>query len=517
MRKFILFATVLFFTAIIFTVSCRHKPNVTPVVVTADSSNFPDSISKILVSKCDVDGCHNKASSINAGQLALDSWEHLFNGGLGGAVAIAYSPDYSLLLQRVNMDPALGTAIFDYDSMHNKLLTTAQYLTLSNWIKNGAPDKNGNIPFAADPDTRQKIYLAHSSPCNVVAVIDAKSKLIMRYIKVGDQLDELPHDVEVSSDGAFAYVSLFGGNLVQKIDTRTDAIVSTINLSTETQGAAAGGWSIIYLSPQDTAFMVSGYVPNGGIVSVNTAAMQVDNKKTIDFRNTGSSSFFSYPHGIASNPTFDTFFTTLQYGNAVIRYSCNPLKFKFISVNGQTPGSTDSTDHTSPNPHQVIMAPDYSRYFVTCQHTQNLPGTVSVIDAHTDAIDTQITVGSYPQEMAISTSKNYLFVACMEDYDNPNAGMLGSVYVINLSTYEIVKKIYGNFRQPHDIAVDERDGLLFIGSRNADAGGVVSHHSTSCGGNAGWYSVYDLNTLMPADNQYYQAGRDAYTLAVRFK
>jgi YVTN family beta-propeller protein len=161
------------------------------------------------------------------------------------------------------------------------------------------------------------------------------------------------------------------------------------------------------------------------------------------------------------------------------------------------------------------MSPDNSRYFVTCQHIAGAPGTVSVIDAHADTLIKQIQVGSYPQEMAVCTSKNYLFVACMEDADNPSPN-LGSIYVIDYNTLDVVTKIYGDFFEPHDMAVDNQDGLLFIASRNAD-NGIPSHHTTLCGANAGWYSVYNLNTLTPVDNKRYEVTNDAYAISPRFK
>ena len=57
------------------------------------------------------------------------------------------------------------------------------------------------------------------SGCNVVAVIDGQSKLVMRYIPVGTYPgDNSMHDVAVSSDGNYAYLSFYAGTLLQKIE-----------------------------------------------------------------------------------------------------------------------------------------------------------------------------------------------------------------------------------------------------------------------------------------------------------
>jgi len=508
MRRFLLFFILLVFVGIFCSTSCRRKS--TANVVPADTSNYPDSIASILVNKCAIAGCHNPASYQNASGLELDTWAHLFNGNNFGTVVVAYSTAYSSLLPEINPDSTLGPTVDD--PPHNTLLTNAQYVTLSNWIKKGSPDINGNIPFASNPDTRQKIYLTNQG-CNLVAVIDAQSKQVMRYIPVGDANNQTPHDITISSDGAYAYVPLYDGNMVQKIDTRTDAIVSTAYLNSYTPGGSYGQWSIVTLSPQDTALMVSGFLQTGSIATINTAAMQLDPKKSIVPTTSGAGSIMPWPHGLANNPTFDTFFAALQYGNAVFKFGFAPrFWYKYVSVNGQPIVLTNSSDSTNPNPHQIEMSPDNSRYFVSCQQT----GMVSVIDAHTDSLIAQIPVGFYPQEMTVSTSKNYLLVACMEDANNPNYQMIGSVYVIDYNSLNVVARIYGNFYEPHDLAVDEIDGLIFIASRNASVGGIPSHHSTVCGGNAGFYNVYNLNTLQPADNKRYEVTRDAYAIAQRF-
>ena len=157
------------------------------------------------------------------------------------------------------------------------------------------------------------------------------------------------------------------------------------------------------------------------------------------------------------------------------------------------------------------MAPDYSKYFVTCQNSNE----VRVMDAHTDSVLAVIPVGAFPQEMALSISKHYLFVVCMEDAANSRTGALGSVYVIDYTTLQVVTVLYGDFYQPHDIAVDEMDALVYICSTNANPSGPAPHHVPVCNGRAGWYTVYDLNTFQ-MDNIRYQVDVFPYAIANRF-
>ena len=511
MRRLVLFLFLSLSVTAICITSCVHKAQVQP-----SYGGFPDSVGKIFIAKCTNAGCHNAASYQNAAELELDTWDHLFNGGISGAVVVAYSPTYSPLLYYIN---AYNKAdVVAYDPNHfAPALTSAEYTTIKNWITAGAPDRNGNIPFASNPDTRQKIYLTNQG-CDLLAVIDAKSRQVMRYITLGVNATgktQTPHDVEISSDGMTGYVSLYDGSYLQKFDTRTDAITGNLSLSNYIlPPAISGGWSILNFSPQDTALLVTGMTSNA-IISINTNSFTVNQSQSVDI-NSGGSSFFPYPHGIANNATFDTFYTALQYGNTVVGYTFKPLfRLWQISVDGKPAITTNANDVTSPNPHQIETAPDYSRYFVTCQ-TSNM---VSVINAHypNDTV-ALIPVGGYPQEMCLYPAKNYLFVACMRDFSNPSPPLYGSVYVIDYNTLQVVKVIYGDFCEPHDIAVDEQDGLLYIASRNADASSSIpSHHSTACGGTAGWYSVYDLNTLQPVDHKRYEVTNDAYAISARFK
>ena len=503
MKRLLVLILLAFSVALICTTSCIHKTK----LLTADSSNYPTAVAAILVNKCTSSGCHNQASYQNAAVLLLDSWAHLFQGSATGAEIVAYSPLYSPLLYYVNTDSTLGQ-VATFQGHFSPALTHDEYMTLYNWVAAGAPDKNGNIPFAApSPDNRQKIYLTLQG-CDLLAVIDARSRLIMRYIKIGDAANQTPHDVTISSDGAYAYVSFYNGSIAQKIDVHADTVLSyaDLNATVGGGGAGAGGWSIITLSPMDTCFMISGWVA-GVVVAVNTSAMLVNEHLSADQITIGHSTQFANAHGIITNATFDTFYTTIQ--NGVEKFAFNSsgvLSYtKFIAAPGL--------------PHQIEMSPDHSKYFVTCPFGGIDPNTneVDVFDVHTDSLIKVIQVGNTPQEMDVSTSMPYLFVDCMEDANNPQAGRHGSVYVINYNSLEIVNILYGDFYQPHDVAVDEQDGLVFIPSRDVNPNGPAPHHSSGCGAGTrpGWYSVYDLKTLQP-DPKRYDAPADPYAISARF-
>ena len=135
---------------------------------------------------------------------------------------------------------------------------------------------------------------------------------------------------------------------------------------------------------------------------------------------------------------------------------------------------------------------------------------------HQDSVITHIPVGTFPQELAISRTKPYIFVTCMED-NSTLAGRRGSVYVINYNTYEVVAVLYGDFYQPHGLAVDDRYGRLYVASTNANPNGPAPHHATACAGRAGWYTIYDINTLQPLNDYRYEVTVMPYSVAARFR
>lgn len=484
--------------------NCR-KPQ-PPVDETPDMGGFPDAVGKILVSKCATAGCHNAASAANSANLRLDTWSALFEGGSSGAEVIPYSPDFSPLLYFVNTDPARGvvaTPTMPYDATGNNAspLSETEYNTLKEWITNGAPDKDGNVAFSSNPDTRQKIYLTQQG-CDLVAVIDAATGLVMRYIKVGvSPGTESPHSLRTSADGHFAYVSFLNGTGIQKIDTRTDAVVQTATLG-------AGSWNILYIAPGDSIVATTDWTSNGRILYAKASTMT----NIPEYTGSGAG-LFVYPHGIASDLTFDTAFITAQYGNVVYRWAPKIPHYRKVSINGLPPNATNAGDKTSPNPHEILMVPDHSRYFLTCEGTND----VRIMDAHTDQLLKVIPVGKTPQELALSRTKPYMFVTCMEDEEGLGPRQRGSVYVINYNTYEIVKIIKGDFFQPHGITVDDINGRIYVASTNANPDGPAPHHATACAGRAGWYNIYDLNTLESVNRRSYQVAVMPYSADVRFK
>lgn len=483
---------------------CKHEPGALPTAATADAG-YPDHIRAILVDRCATAGCHNDASSINAKGLNLSTWAKLFEGSSAGAAIVPYNLPNSSLLHFVNLDSSLGPVArpaMPYNSQNPdepiNPLTRDEYIALRDWIAAGAPNKNGQAPFFSNADSRQKIYCTMQG-CDLIGVLDAETGLVMRYIQVGivDNVPESPHCVRVSADGRYAYVSFLGSDLVQKIDTREDKVIGQTNLGT----VATGDWNVLTVSEDGERIAVTNWKNDGDVVIIRTSDMSI-------LAHYGGPDLFEYPHGIAAVPTFDTFYVTAEYGNVIYKFSPNGAYFKKIRIDG----GPETFLPLTRDPHEIIFSPDRSKYFLSCQASNE----VRVMDAKTDALIASINVGIRPREMDVSRTFPYLFVTCEEDV--APAPMKGSVYCINYNTLQVERVMQdGRFAQPHGISVDDQKGLVYVASRNASSTGPAPHHASACAGRNGWYTIYDLNTLMPANGKRFEVSVEPYSMDARFK
>lgn len=467
--------------------SCKRKTEPAPQPA---GSGYPEEIANILVNKCATSGCHNAASYTGAGGLLTDTWEHLFNGSNNGAVVVPYNTANSSLLYFVNTTPDLGPVAEPAMPYNQPPLSNEEYITLRNWIEAGAPDRNGNIPFGNNPETRQKIYCVQQG-CDLVAVIDAATQVIMRYISVGKQFArEQPNNIVISPDGDYAYVSFWNAPLVQKIDTRTDSVVAELATPASYQKA-------ICLSSDGATLIVSNWYSQD-MVLISTGNMQMT-------RNLGQS--MEYISGFAATAD-GGFYAASQFGNTIYKIENNG-GFNAISIDGNAPTQTSSAG--SPDPYRLCLSPDGKRLIVSCSGTNE----VLILNTAGHAIEKVIKTGSGPQELLMSTQMPYLYVSCVND----TIGNMerGSVYVINYETGAVLKKITGGFFQPTAMALNEHEGLLYVFSRNDDKNGPLPHHSGPCAGRNGFYRVYDVRSQTFDNNRRYETSVDPYHAAVRFR
>ncbi len=477
--------------------SCKHEKPLWPVNPGPEPgpdtiSGYPLAIEQIVVNRCATAGCHNQASYQNAGGLLLDSWENMMKGGNNGSVIVPFSPGNSPLLFFINTHEALGPVAVPTMPLNQSPLTQDEYMMIASWVANGAPNKDGEVAFSSNPATRQKIYMTMQG-CDQIAVVDAETRLVMRYIPIGVNPNQIEsaHRVNFSPDGKYAYACFSAdGTHLQKIDVDRDSVIAEVNIG-------SGSWNVLVLSEDGNKMIVSD-TKNGSLVIVDAVSM-TETRRIKD-------NSIVQPHGIVADSTFSVFFVTSQSGNTIMKIIPHLGQIKKVPLDNNPAHHNVGTL----DPHEIMMTPDYSRYFATCESSDD----VRVMDVAGDSLLKIIPVGKKPQELAISRTKPYVFVTCMEDVSNV-PGHKGSVYAINYNTYQVTR-IDGPFYEPHGITVDDKNGTFYVLSRNTMTNGPAPHHTSSCGGRNGYYHVYDLNTFERLPKRY-EVTVDPYSADTRFK
>lgn len=437
-------------------------------------SGYPEAIDQMIQTKCATAGCHNDKSYQNAAGLNLTTHAGLMRGSVNGAVVIPYAPTQSSLLQFINTFDDLGTKAVPTMPVNGEALSREQVLLFRNWIQAGCPDRNGQIPFASSPESRPKAYIANQG-CDLVSVLDAETGLVMRYVQVGGDPNqiELPHCLRTSPDGKYWYVCFANGNLVQKFECNGDKLVGQVSIG-------AGAWNILKISPDSRYAYVSDLSSNGKFAYIDLQSMTL-------IKTLAGSGLFTFPHGMEISESGDTLYATAQYGNFIYRIIPDiPEVDQIVLAKGQVPVTTPQTL----DPHEILTWKEHNVHIITCQASNE----IRLLDARKDTLKHIIPMGTYPLEMAMSKKRNLLFVVCQEDVNPVYPGFRGSVYVVDMNTMKVVRKVYEKFFQPHGIAVDDRRDLLYVASRNADPTGPAPHHVSECAGRNGFYHVIDLNT-----------------------
>jgi DNA-binding beta-propeller fold protein YncE len=221
------------------------------------------------------------------------------------------------------------------------------------------------------------------------------------------------------------------------------------------------------------------------------------------------SGLFSYPHAVALNKQEDILYVFGQEASFFYKV--------YLSAAGSTPLQPDfsgmiTLDQSNGlllKPHDVLFTPLGDKYIISCQNTNE----IRIYNTADDQLIKTIAVGTFPQEIAISESKNYLFAACMEDTVN-FPGLRGSVAVIDLNNLTLIKHVYTGY-QPHGLAVDDVKQEVIVVNRNTNSKGPAPHHTSECGGRNGYVSFIDLNTLTLIPQKKIEVSVDPYFVSIR--
>jgi DNA-binding beta-propeller fold protein YncE len=469
-----------------------------------EAAGYPTEISAIIVNSCAVSGCHNAASSEAAAGLNLESWATLYEGSRGGSAVIPYSPEMSYLLYAVNTNPDKGPMLSPTMPIGGATLTDAEYDLLEQWIADGARNAKGEERFPPVAN-RRKWYVANQG-CDHVAVMDAESRQVMRYVPVGTSAaPESPHYIKTSKDGQYWYVIFLANNpSIEKYSTLTDSKVGGIHIG-------IGNWNTFNISGDGKfAIAVAYEAPGTGILQAVIVDL-VNDVVTEQIGNFG----FSKPHGSAAHPTLPFFYVTMQDENSLVKveYDANG-RVQSIEPVDLRQGIPGHTGDGILRPHEVVFTPDGSKYFVSCQTARE----VRAYQTSNDSLIAIINVGDDPVEFTVDPVRGRLFVSCMDDVTSfpgePNKR--GSVAIIEYTPAvpAFLKAVYTGY-QPHGLVVDEASGICLVANRNVNSDGPAPHHSSFCGGRNGYVTAIDLNTLELVPGFKSEMSSDPYAVALK--
>ncbi len=457
-----------------------------------DYKGYPEEIGKVVVNNCATAGCHNVVSAPSCAGLDLSSWNNLFKGTRNNSSVIPYRPDHSFLLYSINTFQDLGPQLYPTMPLNRPSLKREEVELIKNWISDGAPDFNGNVKWSDNPK-RRKIYIANQG-CDYITVFDADSKLVMRSIDVGiNSGTEAPHDMVVSPDGEFLYLSFFANSIFQKYRTSDGVKVGEINLGTMS-------WHAIAISGNGRYAICSHFDGDGKVALIDLTTMNL-------IYNYQGSGMFVYPHGCAFNYDGTLAYITCYNGNFLYKVdltdSSNPVIQQIVLQTGETPVVNGVY-----KPYEVAFSPDYSKYYVTCQGTNQ----VRVFKTSNDSLTQVIPTSGVPQLVSFSNRRPYAFVSCIQDVASVTTQ--SSVNVINTLNDQLISTIDSGY-QPRGLAVDDANDCVWIANRNVTGLGVAPHHTTLCAGRNGYITIINMKTLQLIPNWRTEVAVDPYCVVIK--
>jgi DNA-binding beta-propeller fold protein YncE len=451
-----------------------------PAPVRTGHSGYPLEIENIIVKKCATSGCHNSKSAAASSGLDLTTWDNMFKGNRAGAVVIPYWHDLSSMFAFVNTHADLGAMAVPTMPLGADPLTKGEVTLIRNWIDRGAPNIAGIIKFADDPQ-RGKYYVPNQG-CDLVAVIDRASDLQMRYVQVGHTASaESPHRVLVSPDKQYWYVCFIASDVIQKYRASDDTFVDEAVIG-------YGSWNTFAITPDGKHAFVDDFA-TGDIAYVDLENM------TMLFKYSN----YTFPHGTMMTDANTLYILDAPGSRLFILDVTDPTAEVATTIN--LPSGT--------TPHEIILSHDGTQYYITAQGRNE----IQVYNKATNAFIKSIPTGTFPQEMAISKTKNLLFVTCMEDVTT-FPGKRGSVAIIDCNTNTFVKSVFTGF-QPHGVAVDDAKGFAVVTNRNISVDAPAPHHAAYCSGKNGSLSYINLNTLEAEPARDLELSVDPYSVEIR--
>jgi serine/threonine-protein kinase len=248
-------------------------------------------------------------------------------------------------------------------------------------------------------------------------------------IRVG----QTPSWVQVAPNGKFAYVTDLGAGAITVVNTATDKVSKTIPIP-------QGPPQFVSFSPDGKTAYVSVYTTNGSVhlvAFVDTATGTVTGTVTVDNHTPGPST--ASPDGrLLYVPNHNTSLTGTNENVVDVIDTASKTLVGDVAV--------------SANPHWVVFG-NNGRYYTT----DHMSATVTVLNASTNAVIANISVGETPHSEALSPDGSRLAVTSFDG---------NVVFLIDTATDKMIAQIPVG-RNPLDIAYSP-DGRYLYTANNED-------------------------------------------------
>jgi DNA-binding beta-propeller fold protein YncE len=453
----------------------------------ADYKGYPEKVGRIILNHCANSGCHTAESSNTSGNLDLSTWEDLYKGGRSNSVVIPFRPDLSYLFSAVNHFHELGPSSHTSMPSYHQSLNRDELITLRDWIYDGGLNRNGEFKFP-DGTSESRIYVSNQG-CDLIEVFDARTQLLIRAFNVGKEAQiEAPHDIMVSPDGKFLFVSYYVSNTIEKYSTADNRKVGELILPDFS-------WHSMAVSG-DGKTAIASNLASGKIVVFDLQTMTV--KLLTHLYNA---------HGCALNEDGTLAYVTCQQANYIYKINLsdidNPIVKEIILETGEMPLAFGAH-----KPYAVSYFPDFTRYAVTCQGTNEL----KIFDSANDSLLKTIKTPGVPQLISFSERRPFCFITCMSDISNTQSS--SQVNIINYNTFSLVGSVFSGY-QPRGLCVDDANDRVWIANRNITANGWQPHHTTTCNGQNGYMSLIDMRTLKVIEEWKCETSVDPYSVTIK--
>lgn len=280
-----------------------------------------------------------------------------------------------------------------------------------------------------------KVYVANEG-ADTVSVIDATSLKTLASVRVG----KMPHNVQVSPDGKFAWVTNNGEPGHTTGDSAHKGMGKGLHQAMEQSGAV---WVIDTSTSAVVAQVPVGIHPAHVVVSPDGRFAYVTNggDNTVSVIDTSLRSLVAtipvgqFPHGLRVRPDGkEVYVANLKGGTVSVIDTVNQKEVAQVQV-GKGPAQTGFT-------------PDGRLAFVSLSQEK----TVAVIDPATRKVVRKISVGEAPIQLYTTPDSLMLLVANQGTRKNPD----NTVSFIDLQTFQVTKTVVTG-AGAHGVVVD-RDG-----------------------------------------------------------